>query len=156
MTISSTLALPGTDIIEVSDLQKMMRDDPATRILDVRTGGEFDGVHIAGAGKQRLHLLDGGLDAWISGGGDVVRGTSETWALDRQVRLVAGSISLLGILLSILLPKAKWIAGGVATGLTFSAVSNTCAMGNMLGKLPYNRGRGCDIESVLVELRAAA
>lgn len=198
MTISSTLPLPDTDIIEVSDLQKMMLDDPATRILDVRTGGEFDGVHIAGsynvpldtlgehardladvehpvvlvcksgaradqahttltgAGKQHLHLLDGGLDSWIAGGGDVVRGTSETWAMDRQVRLVAGSISLVGILLSIFLPKAKWIAGGVATGLTFSAVSNTCAMGNMLGKLPYNRGRGCDIESVLVELRAAS
>lgn len=198
MTISSTLQLPETDIIDVSVLQKMMLDDPATKILDVRTGGEFDGVHIAGsynvpldtlaehardladvehpvvlvcksgnradqartaltsAGKQRLHLLDGGLDAWISGGGDVVRGSSETWAMDRQVRLVAGSIALFGILSSVVFPKAKWVAGGVAAGLTFSAVSNTCAMGNALGKLPYNRGRGCDIESVLVELRAVA
>ena len=76
--------------------------------------------------------------------------------MDRQVRLVAGSISLVGILLSIFVPKAKWVAGGVATGLTFSAVSNTCAMGNALGKLPYNRGRGCDIEGVLTELRAVS
>jgi len=196
MTNATAVQLPGTDIIDTTELQRMLLDDPATRILDVRTGGEFDGVHIGGsynvpldtlgehardladvehpvvlvcksggradqahttltgAGKQRLHLLDGGLDAWIAGGGDVVRGTSETWAMDRQVRLVAGSISLVGILLSMLVPKAKWLAGGVATGLTFSAVTNTCAMGNALAKLPYNRGRGCDIEGVLTELRA--
>jgi rhodanese-related sulfurtransferase len=196
MSITSTVQLPDTDIIDNAQLQQMMLEDPATRILDVRTGGEFDGIHIAGsynvpldtlgehardladvehpvvlvcksgsradqahgklsvAGKQRLHLLDGGLDAWIAGGGDVVRGTSETWAMDRQVRFVAGSISLVGILLSILVPKAKWLAGGVATGLTFSAVTNTCAMGNALARLPYNRGRGCDIEAVLTELRA--
>jgi len=198
MTTASTVQLPDTDIIDSGQLQRMILDDPATRILDVRTGGEFDSMHIAGsynvpldtlgehardladvehpvvlvcksgsradqahstltgAGKQRLHLLDGGLDAWVAGGGDVVRGTSETWAMDRQVRLVAGSISLFGILLSIFVPKAKWIAGGVATGLTFSAVSNTCAMGNALAKLPYNRGRGCDIEGVLTELRAVS
>jgi len=196
MTNATTVQLPGTDVIDTAELQRMMLDDPATRILDVRTGGEFDGVHIegsynvpldtlgehardladvehpvvlvcksgaradqahgtlTGAGKQHLHLLDGGLDAWIAGGGDVVRGTSETWAMDRQVRLVAGSISLVGILLSMFVPKAKWLAGGVATGLTFSAVTNTCAMGNALAKLPYNRGRGCDIEGVLTELRA--
>jgi rhodanese-related sulfurtransferase len=196
MSNATTVQLPGTDIIDTTQLQRMMLDDPTTRILDVRTGGEFDGVHIAGsynvpldtlgehardladvehpvilvcksgaradqahttltgAGKQRLHLLDGGLDAWIAGGGDVIRGSSETWAMDRQVRLVAGSISLAGLLLSMFIPKAKWLAGGVATGLTFSAVSNTCAMGNALGKLPYNRGRGCDIEGVLTGLRA--
>ena len=198
MTTSSTLPLPDTDVIPADDRRRMIIEDPATRILDVRTGGEFDGVHIAGsfnvpldtlgehardladvehpvvlvcksgaragqahtalasAGKQRLHLLDGGLDAWVAGGGDVVRGTNETWAMDRQVRLVAGSISLVGILASTLFPKAKWVAGGVAAGLTFSAVSNTCAMGTMLGKLPYNQGAGCDIENVLAELRSAA
>jgi hypothetical protein len=45
------------------------------------------------------------------------------------------------------------LAGGVAAGLTFSAVSNTCAMGNALAKLPYNKGRGCDIDAVLTKMR---
>jgi rhodanese-related sulfurtransferase len=198
MTNTSTIELPDTDVIDTAQLQRMIADDPATRILDVRTGGEFDSVHIAGsynvpldtlgehardladvehpvvlvcksgaradqahtklsgAGKQRLHLLEGGLDGWMSSGGDVVRGSSETWAMDRQVRLVAGSIALIAIIASIFVPKAKWLAGGVASGLTFSAVTNTCAMGNVLAKLPYNRGRGCDIEAVLTELRAGS
>lgn len=191
-------ALPGTDVIDSSQLRQLIDEDPLIRVLDVRTGGEFDSVHIpgsynvpldtlgehardlaeldhpivlvcksgaradqahgklTGAGKQRLHLLDGGLDAWVAGGGDVVHGTTTTWAMDRQVRLVAGTISLVGIVASVFAPKAKWLAGGVAAGLTFSALSNTCAMGNVLAKLPYNKGRGCDVESVLAEMRTDA
>lgn len=195
-TTGSGFAEAGT--IDASQLRQMISEDPRIRVLDVRTGGEFDNVHIpgsfnvpldtlaehardlaqldhpvvlvcksggradqahgrlTGAGKQRLHLLEGGLDAWLAVGGDVVHGSSETWAMDRQVRFVAGSISLVGILGSIFVPRAKWLAGGVAAGLTFSALSNTCAMGNALAKLPYNKGRGCDVESVLREMRAGA
>ena len=86
----------------------------------------------------------------------MVRGTSETWAMDRQVRLVAGSLSLAAILASVLVPTAKWLAGGVAAGLTFSAVTNTCAMGNVLARLPYNKGSGCDVTEVLRQMRLGA
>lgn len=191
----STIDLPDTVTIDAARLRQLIDEDPAIRVLDVRTGGEFDGAHIPGSynvpldtlsehardladvdhpvvlvcksgaradqartkltseGKQHLHLLDGGLDAWIASGGDVTHGESQVWAMDRQVRLVAGTISLVGILGSVFVPKAKWLAGGVATGLTFSALSNTCAMGNVLGRLPYNRGRGCDVDAVLREMR---
>ena len=40
--------------------------------------------------------------------------------------------------------------------LSFSAATNTCAMGNVLSKLPYNRSDSCDIDGVLTELRKAA
>ena len=197
LSTNSVAGIAATDVIDSAQLRQLISDDPLIRVLDVRTGGEFDSVHIpgsynvpldtlaehasdlaeldhpvvlvcksgtradqahgklTGAGKQRLHLLDGGLDAWLASGGDVVRGSSETWAMDRQVRLVAGSISLVGILASLVAPKAKWLAGGVAAWLTFSAVSNTCAMGNALAKLPYNKGRGCDIDAVLTKMRQA-
>ena len=108
---------------------------------------------LAAAGKRHLHVLDGGLDAWTSIGGDVVHGTTDRWAMDRQVRLVAGTLGLVGILGSLVVPKAKWLAGGVAAGLTFSAVSNTCAMANVLGRLPYNAGPGCDVDAVVRAMR---
>jgi rhodanese-related sulfurtransferase len=187
--------LPGTDTIDVHQVRELMANTPDLRILDVRTGGEFDSVHIPGAynipldtlgehardladldhtvvlvcksgaragqahtklnavGKERLHLLEGGMDAWEAAGGDVVRGATTKWAMDRQVRLAAGAISLAGILASVAAPKAKWLSGGVAAGLTFSAVSNTCAMGNALARLPYNQSKSCDVEGVLAELR---
>ena len=195
--MTSTIAQTA-DTINTAQLRQLLTDDPTLRILDVRSGGEFAGVHIEGsynvpldtlaehagdlagvdhpvvlvcksgaradqahakltsAGKKHLHLLEGGLDGWMANGGDVVHTESKTWALDRQVRLVAGSMSLVGILLSIVVPRAKWMAGGVAAGLTFSAVSNTCAMGNVLSRLPYNRGAGCDIAGVLDEMQATS
>lgn len=194
----TTATLPDTDNISTAQLRQLMHEDPLIRVLDVRTGGEFDGVHIPGsfnvpldtlgehtqdladvehpvvlvcksgaragqahaklttAGKQRLHLLDGGMDAWEASGGDVVRGTTDKWALDRQVRFLAGAIALVAILVSVVAPKAKWLAGGVAFGLSFSAATNTCAMGNVLSKLPYNQSDNCDIDGVLTELRKAA
>lgn len=198
MTTTLTTTLTDTDTVAVEHARQLLHDDPSIRILDVRTGGEFDAVHIPGsfnvpldtlgehrrdladvdhpvmlvcksgaratqahstlrdAGKAHLHILAGGMDAWERAGGDVVRGSSDMWAMDRQVRLAAGSISLVGILLSLFVPKAKWMAGAVASGLVFSAVTNTCAMGNALAKLPYNRSDNCDIEGVLADLRKAA
>lgn len=77
-------------------------------------------------------------------GGAVVRG-QERWGLERQVRLVAGSIALTGVLASTRVPAAKWAAGFVGGGLAFAAVSNTCAMGNVLSRLPYNRDGSTDV-----------
>ena len=124
-----------------------------------------DELALAGTVKRRV-LCDElwrwepcgfGLSAvGVVAGGEVVRGETTRWAMDRQVRLVAGSISLAGILASTVVPKAKWIAGGIGAGLTFSALSNTCAMGNLLARLPYNRTDACDIDGILSELNQAA
>ncbi len=189
-----TTTIPATDTINTSQLRQLRHEDPDIRILDVRTGGEYETVHIPGsynvpldtlgehvrdlaevghpvvlvcqsggratqahqkltaAGKDTLHILEGGMAAWEQTGGDVVRGHTDRWAMERQVRLVAGSLALAGIVASTVLPRAKWLAGGVAAGLTFSAISNTCTMGTVLGKLPYNRTDNCDIAGVLAEL----
>ncbi|MGI9642022.1 MAG: rhodanese-like domain-containing protein, partial [Acidimicrobiia bacterium] len=108
------------------------------------------------AGKTGLYVLEGGMAAWQGGGGDVAYGDTARWAMDRQVRLVAGSLVVAGVLASVAVPKTKWLAAGVAGGLVFSAVSNTCAMASVLGRLPYNKADGCDIGAVLQELNSEA
>ena len=63
-----------------------------------------------------------------------------TWALERQVRMTAGSLVLAGVVGSkFLSPKLGLLAGGIGAGLTFSAATNSCAMGQMLSKMPWNR-----------------
>jgi rhodanese-related sulfurtransferase len=190
--------IPALDLISSDELAALMSERPDVRVLDVRTGGEFESAHIpgsfnvpldtlaehardladvdhpvvlvcqsgnratqahshlAGAGKQALHILDGGMAAWLAADRDVIRTTNTKWAMDRQVRLVAGSLVLTGLLTSIAVPKAKWLAGGVASGLVWSAVSNTCAMATVLGKLPYNKGAGCDIGRVLTDIKSTS
>ena len=55
------------------------------------------------------------------------------------MRLVAGSIVLSSVVGSVAVPRLKWVAAAIGGGLTFAAVTNTCAMATALSKLPYNR-----------------
>jgi rhodanese-related sulfurtransferase len=106
----------------------------------------------ADVGFPNVHVLQGGVTAWESEGGPVERGTAR-WDLERQVRLVAGSIVLAAGIGSLVVPKLKWLATGVGAGLVTAALTDTCAMGTALSKLPYNRGVGsCDIDAVIDEL----
>lgn len=103
------------------------------------------------AGLLNVHVLDGGIVAWEATGHTVIRG-AQRWDLERQVRFVAGSTVLLSILVSIAVPKAKWLAAAMGGGLTVAALTNSCAMGSMLARLPYNRAAGCDLQDVVAEL----
>jgi rhodanese-related sulfurtransferase len=90
--------------------------------------------------------LEGGTAAWAAAGHPVERpaGGRSVWPMDRQVRLVAGSLVLLGFLVGLAWPPAHWLSGAIGAGLVFSGVTNTCGMAAVLGKLPYNRGAaGC-------------
>lgn len=110
------------------------------------------GKQLSAAGKD-VQVLSGGMNAWQQAEGDVERG-EPTWALERQVRLVAGSLVLAGVLGSTLVPKMKWLSAAVGGGLTFAAVSNTCMMGNVLSKLPYNSGSQADVERAVQTITA--
>ena len=60
------------------------------------------------------------------------------WALERQVRLVTGLLTLLGLALSLVWPAAIALVWFVPLGLIFAAVTDNCTMGKLLAKLPWN------------------
>ncbi|OBI17244.1 sulfurtransferase [Mycobacterium sp. E2462] len=103
------------------------------------------------AGLARGRVLDNGIVDWEGQGFSVDRGT-ERWDLERQVRLVAGSVVLTAVLGSVAVPRLKWLAAGIGAGLTYAAISDTCAMATALSKLPYNRGARADARTVLSRL----
>jgi rhodanese-related sulfurtransferase len=107
---------------------------------------------LVAAGKSNLRLLEGGMSAWTASGNRVARTNATRWPMDRQVRLVAGSIVLASVTASVWFPPARFVGGFIGAGLTFSAVTNTCGMAMALAKLPYNRGASCDMRAVLDEL----
>jgi rhodanese-related sulfurtransferase len=110
---------------------------------------------LAAAGMGNVRVLEGGMIAWEQAGGAVNRGRAR-WDLERQVRLVAGSIVLVSILASLWLPAFRFVAGAVGLGLSVAALTNTCAMGAMLAKLPYNRAAACDVNVVVDQLTSRA
>lgn len=100
-------------------------------------------------GLTGLAVLEGGMVGWEAAGGPVNRGR-ETWDLERQVRFTAGSLVATSVIGSMLTPRMKWVAAAIGTGLVGAAVTNTCAMGMALSKMPWNRGSDTpDIDAVI-------
>jgi rhodanese-related sulfurtransferase len=89
-------------------------------------------------GLAGLRVLEGGMVDWEQAGGPVNRGR-QTWDLERQVRLVAGSIVATSVAGSTLRPCLKWMGAAIGTGLAVAAATNTCALGVALSKMPWNR-----------------
>lgn len=91
------------------------------------------------AGLDSADVLAGGIGAYEQAGGVVVR-RGTRWAMDRQVRMTAGSLVLVGTLAGQLLhPRLGLFAGAVGAGLTYSALSDSCAMASVLSRMPWNR-----------------
>jgi rhodanese-related sulfurtransferase len=94
---------------------------------------------LAAYGLENAQVINGGVPDYEAAGGEVVHGRSR-WAMERQVRLIAGSLVTSSIAASLFAPKARFLAGAVGAGLTIAAVTDTCAMSRVLSRLPYNRG----------------
>ena len=70
------------------------------------------------------------------------------------MRLVAGGIVLAGVLVSTVAPRAKWLSGAIGGGLTVAALTDSCAMGMLLSRMPWNRRDEPDVRAVLQALAA--
>jgi rhodanese-related sulfurtransferase len=120
-------------------------------------------AQLSASGVPTLDLA-GGTSDWAARGHELVRPAGgpaggpakPVWAMERQVRLAAGSLVLTGLALGLLLhPAWQLLSAGIAGGLVFSALTNTCGMAVVLGKLPYNRGAaaGAGLDATLERLR---
>lgn len=121
-----------------ADVVKNLADDV---VLVCRSGQRAtQAQQILNSAGTAARVLRNGILDWEQQGYVVDRG-EQRWDLERQVRLVAGSIVLTSVVGSVVVPKAKWLAAAIGGGLTYAAVSNTCAMAAVLSKLPYNRAK---------------
>ena len=138
--------IPGAVNVPLDELKASLDevcsvlDDHHDVVLVCRSGARAGQAQEAlqSAGLTSPAVLSGGIVDWEKTGGAVDRGR-QSWELERQVRLAAGSLVVAGIVGSTVAPKAKWLSGFVGGGLVFAAVSNTCAMGMALAKMPWNR-----------------
>ena len=89
-----------------------------------------------------VYSIKGGTAAWEAAGLPVIHGNSTVISLERQVRIAAGSLMLLGLLLAITVHKLFLVIPGfIAAGLIFAGVTDRCGMALLLAKMPWNRAR---------------
>lgn len=95
---------------------------------------------LAAAGVADLHNVRGGTIACIAAGLPIERG-KKAISLERQVRIAAGSLVVLGVALGAAVhPAWLGLAGFVGAGLVFAGVTDTCGMGMLLARMPWNQG----------------
>lgn len=91
------------------------------------------------AGGANVVNVEGGTQAWDQAGLPVIRG-KKAISLERQVRIAAGAMVLTGALLGHFAHPA-WIAlsAFVGAGLMFAGITDTCGMGLILARMPWNQ-----------------
>ncbi|MEG9437076.1 rhodanese-like domain-containing protein [Edaphobacter sp. HDX4] len=95
---------------------------------------------LAAKGFEALSVMPGGMDGWAAEGKPMVKAAHRPWAMERQVRTVAGSLVVATLALGVTKSRYFLIATGlVGAGLVFAGVSNTCMMASALARMPWNR-----------------
>ena len=98
------------------------------------------GQKLLEAGFPQVAHLKGGIPTWTAAGFSTKMDKNAPISLFRQVQIVAGSLVFLGTVLGVLVsPKFLILSGFVGCGLVFAGITNTCVMGMLLAKLPYNQ-----------------
>lgn len=96
--------------------------------------------------QREITVLEGGTKAWIDAGFAVVASVKTRWSLERQVRLGAGLLALVGAVLALTVnPLWVLLCGFVGLGLSFAGLTDICAMGMVLGKMPWNKQSQCSL-----------
>ncbi len=104
--------------------------------MDVRSPAEYETAHIAGSLNVPLDLVrERTRDKAERVGDDAVLVCRTGQRAERARRLLAGA--------------------GTGGGLTFAALSDTCAMASALSRLPYDRGAGYDPDALGTALSAS-
>ena len=108
-----------------------------------RAGKACAAAVAAAGGGANVFNIAGGTDAWVAAGLPVVRGASRVIPLERQVRIAAGVLVFAGTLLGVL--ASPWflvVPAFCGAGLAFAGITDTCGMGMLLARMPWNRGSG--------------
>jgi rhodanese-related sulfurtransferase len=92
------------------------------------------------AGLANVYCVEGGTAAWEKMGLPVQRGGGKVISMERQVRIAAGLIVLIGVTLAWTIhPAFIAISAFVGAGLVFAGLTDLCGMAFVLGKMPWNR-----------------
>jgi len=136
--------IPGATLVPLSqfDPHKIPQSDDTPLVLCCRSGqrSQIAAQKLQEAGFESVSQLASGITAWKDAGYPTIKDQNAPISLFRQVQIVAGSLVVTGTILGALIsPWFLILSGFVGTGLVFAGVTDTCMLGMLLAKLPYNQ-----------------
>lgn len=140
--ISGTHLMP-LDRLDVGEV-KNSADQAEACVIVCRSGKRAEQARrkLADAGCENVRVLEGGVDAWVAAGLPVERGRA-AMSLERQVRIAAGVLVLVGVILGTWVhPGFLGLSAFVGAGLTFAGITDWCGMAMLLARMPWNQRAG--------------
>jgi len=140
--------VPGSRWIPLDRLGERLDDvraTPAPRLLLCRSGARAQKARdlLSKHDIGGLTVIEGGLEAYVAAGGSVEK-RAASMSLERQVRIAAGSLVLVGLILAWTVHAGfAALSAFVGAGLVFAGITDWCGMGLLLARAPWNhRNRG--------------
>lgn len=128
------------DGLQPESLSASRRDPKAPLYVICRSGSRSRQAceRLAACGVSVVDVV-GGTTAWEKAGLPVER-TRGVISLDRQIRIVTGTLTVIGAALGYWVHPG-WIAlaGAVGAGVAFSGITDSCALGMLIARMPWNR-----------------
>jgi rhodanese-related sulfurtransferase len=119
--------------------ERQSQDEPLYVICQSGGRGRQACALLRSAGANNVVNVEGGTVACVQAGLPVIRGRKAI-SLERQVRIAAGSLVLLGTVLGFFVrPGILLLPALVGAGLVFAGITDTCGMGLLLARMPWNR-----------------
>ncbi len=129
---------------------------PGTLYVVCKSGGRSRQAceKLLAAGLTAVASVEGGTAACETAGLQLIRGR-KAMSLERQVRICAGALVVLGVALAWFTQTPAWtlLSGFIGAGLVFAGITDTCGMAMMLAKMPWNQApRGAACSTALLAL----
>ena len=135
--------IPGVRNVPLDTLEKRAGEfaDKRTIYVHCRSGkrGQQAVEKLINLGVTAdLVNVEGGLLAWEESG-FVTQSYTNRLPIMRQIQIAAGSLVLLGYVLSVaLLPEFIYLSVFVGVGLMFAGLTGWCGMSYLLARMPWN------------------
>ena len=128
--------------ITCADVKKLIgeKQNPAIVLLCGKGGRARKAAEILQAGSFNLLVVEGGTNACVDANIPTEKGGVAMISIERQVRIGAGSLVCLGLVLGHFVnPYFYFLSAFIGAGLVFAGVTDWCGMGLLIARAPWNK-----------------
>lgn len=140
--LEGSLHLPVQDLGEASFakvLQEVPGDKPVYLLCQSGRRAVMAIEKLNGSARE-LVIINGGINALKACDITFKQGDRHVVSLERQVRIAAGFLVVLGVVLGTLIaPIFYGVSAFVGCGLMFAGITDNCAMALVLSRMPWNK-----------------
>lgn len=141
--LEGSLHLPVQNLTEASFakvLDGVSADKPVYLLCQSGRRAVMATEKLNGSARQ-LIIIDGGINALKNCGVALKGGERQVISLERQVRISAGFLVVLGVVLGVIVaPMFYALCAFVGCGLVYAGVTDRCGMALLLAHMPWNKG----------------